>query len=244
MSAAEPPRAITEFAAAATAFPALALAPRGRGEPVLVLPGLGASDASTAPLRWFLTTLGYRAYGWELGRNRGPMRPILDGLDERLREIADDAGQPVHIIGWSLGGIFARGLATSQSRSVASVVTLGAPHGLQRRFAPADGGADEGSSRGELLTIQLREAPASIPVTSIYSRSDGVVPWRACLVQPGERRENIEVLGSHFGLGFNPAVLWAIADRLAQRDGKWEPFRGCGWPMSRLFPSEAAEKSA
>jgi pimeloyl-ACP methyl ester carboxylesterase len=240
----DPQRAFADVAAAATALPALTLAPRGRGETVLVLPGLGASDTSTGALRWFLATVGYRAIGWELGRNRGPSRPTLDGLDQRLRDVAANAGSPVHVVGWSIGGIYARWLAATYPGSVASVITLGTPHGLQRRFAPADADDGTGSPLSALLRFGRREPPASIPVTSIYSRSDGVVPWRASLVEPGERRENIEVLGSHFGYGFNPAVMWAIADRLAQRDGAWSPFALPGWPISRLFGSEVIEKSA
>ena len=73
------------------------------------------------------------------------------------------------------------------------------------------------------------ELPPPVPSTAIYSRTDGVVPWRCSLEQPAEFTENIRVESSHCGLGHNPMVLWAIADRLAQREGEWRPFQRTSW---------------
>jgi pimeloyl-ACP methyl ester carboxylesterase len=196
-------RSFTEFAVSVVSLPVLATAPRGRGAPVLVLPGLSGGDGSTSPLRWFLGQLGHQAYGWGLGRNMGPNGRVLEGMSERLRAIAEAHEQPVSLVGWSMGGLYARDLAARHPELVRQIVTLGSPHRLYQRTDIAD---------------------LPVPVTAIYSRSDGVVPWRACLNVDGPRRENIEVVGSHFGYGHNPSVLYIIADRLALPAGKWRPY--------------------
>jgi pimeloyl-ACP methyl ester carboxylesterase len=190
------------------AAPLLAAAPRGDGHPVLVLPGLGGTDATTAPLRWFLRRLGYRAVGWGLGRNEGFGRHVVVGLDELLA--AKAAGGPVSVIGWSLGGVHAVELARRRPDAVRSIITLGSP--LGRRHVP----------------------PASIPATSIYSRSDAIVPWRMSLLPPGPTREAVEVRGSHLGLGHNPAVAVVVADRLAQPPDAWRPFTAPRWARGWL----------
>jgi pimeloyl-ACP methyl ester carboxylesterase len=197
-------RAAPEFAAfALTAGPLLATLPRGDGHPVLVLPGLGGSDTSTAPLRWFLGQLGYRSFGWGLGENRGFGRHVTDGLDELLA--AKRERGPVSVVGWSLGGLHAVDLARRRPDAVRSLITLGSPLGGHRR------------------------PPATIPTTSIYSRSDAIVPWRASMLPAAGRHENVEVRGSHLGLGHNPAVIVAVADRLAQRSEHWRPFTAPAW---------------
>ena len=197
-------RAAPELAVfAMTAGPLLATLARGDGHPVLVLPGLGGSDTSTAPLRWFLGQLGYRSFGWGLGQNRGFGRHVTDGLDELLA--AKREGGPVSVIGWSLGGLHAVDLAQRRPDAVRSLITLGSPLAGHRR------------------------PPATIPTTSIYSRSDAIVPWRTSMLQAAGRHENVEVRGSHLGLGHNPAVIVVVADRLAQRSGQWQPFAAPGW---------------
>ena len=184
----------------------LARTPRGDGHPVLVLPGFMASDLSTRVLRAFLRERGYQAHGWGLGRNRGGHAELLPALRSRLAELA--GGQRVSLVGWSLGGVFARELAKAAPERVRAVITLGSPFGDRE--------------------------PPPVPSTAIYSRSDGIVHWQACREQPAPRTENIELIGSHFGLGFHPLALFAIADRLAQRDGDWKPFDRSG-VRSALF---------
>jgi pimeloyl-ACP methyl ester carboxylesterase len=197
-------RAAPEFAAfTVTAAPLLAALPRGDGHPVLVLPGLGGSDSSTAPLRWFLGQLGYRSFGWGLGANRGFGRRVTDGLDELLA--AKRERGPVSIVGWSLGGLHAVDLARRRPDAVRSLITLGSPLAGHRR------------------------PPAAIPTTSIYSRSDAIVPWQISMLHAGGRHENVEVRGSHLGLGHNPAVIVVVADRLAQRSRDWRPFTAPAW---------------
>jgi pimeloyl-ACP methyl ester carboxylesterase len=197
-------RAAPEFATfALMAGALLATLPRGDGHPVLVLPGFGGSDSSTATLRWFLGQLGYRSFGWGLGENRGFGRHVTDGLDELLA--ANRERGPVSVIGWSLGGLHAVDLAQRRPDAVRSLITLGSP------------------------LAGHRPPPAAIPTTSIYSRSDAIVPWRTSMLPAAGRHENVEVRGSHLGLGHNPAVIVVVADRLAQRTGRWQPFTAPKW---------------
>jgi pimeloyl-ACP methyl ester carboxylesterase len=214
------------FLAALPLAPAL---PRGDGHPVLVLPGLLAGDGSTTALRGVLRGLGYQVDGWGLGRNIGPTGAVVRGLDELLEAMAGRSGRRVTIVGWSLGGIYARTLARRRPQLVRQVVTLGSPFRLtsaqQSRASRAFQRFSHLHVQPTLLPLEREAAPLPVPATSVYSRLDGIVAWRACLDTPGERAENIEVFGSHLGLGHNPAVVWAVCDRLAQREDAWTPFR-------------------
>jgi alpha-beta hydrolase superfamily lysophospholipase len=205
-------RAVPEFGAFMAAFPLLQLAPRGDGHPVLVLPGLGAGDRSTRPLRWFLRSRGYWVHGWKLGTNQGPDERTTRGLARRLDELADQHGQAVSLVGWSMGGVYARFLARRTPHSVRLVITLGSP-----------------------VTIRGAQAPLAVPTTSIYSRTDAIVPYHLSLDPPGPQRENIEVRGSHLGLGHNPAVAIVVADRLALPEGAWRPFHPSAL-LRNLYP--------
>lgn len=211
----EVPRAALDLAALTAVAPALAVDRRGDGHPVLVLPGLVGGDASTLGLRRYLTWLGYSVSGGGTGMNTGPTPVVLRRLEERLRRLAA-AGRPVSIVGWSLGGLYAHELARRAPGSVRQVVTLGSPVRLAGRHGS-------------------RSGPLRVPATSIYTRSDGVVSWRACLLRPGRRRENVEVYGSHLGLALNPTVLHVLAAGLAQPAGDWRAFRP--GPLTRhLYP--------
>ena len=224
-------RAGLELAALPLAAPALALAPRGDGAPVLVMPGFITSDRSTVLLRRYLSVIGYDARAWELGRNLGPRSVGWRGerLLERLQTIHRDTGQKVGLVGWSLGGILARDLARAAPEMVSKVITLGSPFtGNPLATAPArlyERLSGETLS-GAAIAQRLRESVETLPVpaAAIFSRDDGVVPWRNCVEPPHPRAENIEVRGSHCGLGVNAAVLYAVADRLAQADDDWKPF--------------------
>ena len=224
-------RAFLEWACSLAGWPWLRRAPKGDGHPVLVFPGLIAGDASTWFLRRFLSSCGYTAYPWELGINVGPKDGIVRGMTERVREIASKHKAKVSLVGWSLGGAMARALAVAMPEKVRSVITLGSPiNGHPRatnawRIFELASGFDADDPR--LRAVMSRHPP--VPMTSILSRSDGVVNWRISMVPRTERSENIEVPASHFGLGVNPAVLWAIADRLAQAEGEWRPFDRNVW---------------
>ena len=231
----ELPRALAELSALGLVAPMLAKAPRGDGHPVLVLPGLGTTDLAMAILRQYLNRLGYAAHAWELGRNLGPKAIGDEGekLLARLQAVHDQTGQRVSIVGWSLGGMMARQVSRRAPGLVRQVITLGAPFSgspratnVWRAYQALTGDRIE----SDAVQAQLREsaAPPPVPSTSIFSRQDGLVAWQNCLEPAGPETDNIEVHGSHCGLGVNPTVLYAIADRLAQADGDWHPFERSG----------------
>src|SRR5260370_9629324 len=120
-------RALHEFGAFLGALPLLSLAPRGDGHPVLVLRGLVASDLSTGPLRSFLKNRGYVTHGWGLGRNYGLREGVQHAMIGLVRELSDEYGGKISLIGWSLGGLYARQLAKQMPDRVRSVITLGSP---------------------------------------------------------------------------------------------------------------------
>ena len=226
----EPFRGLIDHAALVLATPALAAAPRGDGHGVLVLPGLLASDSSTIPLRAFLRHLGYDVRGWDLGRNHGPTEIILAGLPQALLDHAERTGRPVSVIGWSLGGVYARELARRHPRKVRQVITLGSPftmtdtrqthaHGPFRRLRHLH--ADEAALPG----FAQRARPIRVPSTAVYSRLDGVVAWQSCIEPPTALHQNVQVRCSHLGFGVDPATLWLIADRLAVPAGQRIPFQ-------------------
>src|SRR6478752_1666199 len=225
-------RGIFEFNASLMLSPLLMSAPRGDGHPVLTLPGFLASDLSMAPMRRYLKELGYDAYAWNNGRNIGGILRMRSALRDRLAAVHAATGRKVSIIGWSLGGVYARYLALQAPDMVRSVVTLGSPFANDIRATNATRLYEALSGEAVEDSVELRNAIAGdlpVPTTSIYSRTDGVVNWQTCLLRPSDTAENIEVhLASHIGLGVNPAALWAVADRLAQGEGEFRQFDGRG----------------
>jgi pimeloyl-ACP methyl ester carboxylesterase len=197
--------------------------------PTLVLPGFTASDRSTRLLRRLLRQKGYSVHGWGLGTNVGPHPHVLVGLRRRLAELNDRYASPLSLVGFSLGGIYARELAREDPLRVRLVVTLGSPY----RFRTGDRGsvsdmyaavAPEHDPFPARAMPEHESPPLTVPATSIYTRSDGIVRWQACVEPIGLARENIEVMGTHNGLGFNVAALHALSDRLNQEHGAWRPF--------------------
>ena len=238
-------RAFWELGAFFASIPMLRMMPRGDGHSVLVLPGLMASDTSTRPLRSFLQDRGYVPYGWELGRNYGPRAGIEEGMTAKLTEIAEKSGRKVSVIGWSLGGLYARVLANRLPDIVRQVLTLGTPFSGDPRASNAWRLYEmtSGLSVEDQRWREALKAPIAVPVTSIYSRSDGIVSWQCSVERERAQAENIEVEGSHCGLGHNPAVLYAIAHRLAQPEGEWQPFREVALHRM-LFPDPERDRRA
>jgi pimeloyl-ACP methyl ester carboxylesterase len=224
-------RAFWEHYAALVLRPAWSAATKGDGHPVLVLPGLAAGDASTALLRSFLRSRGYAAFGWAQGLNLGLRPGVIERAHEALERLWLEHGRAVSIIGWSLGGLYARELAKQSPEMVRLVITLGSPFTGHPRETNAwrlyefASGHRIGSHD---FHGPLRAAPP-VPTTSIWSQSDGIVSWRCSVEARHDLAENIVVDSSHFGLGAHPAALYAIADRLAQPEGCWTPFHRRGW---------------
>jgi pimeloyl-ACP methyl ester carboxylesterase len=225
-------RGIFELNASLMLSPLLMRAPKGDGHPVLTLPGFLASDLSMVPMRRYLKELGYDAHTWNMGRNIGGVSRMRAALRERLAEICESRGRKVSIVGWSLGGVYARDLALQAPEMVRCVVTLGSPFANDVRATNATRLYEALSGEGVDDNPEFREAISGdlpVPATSIYSRADGVVNWHTCLLRPSDTAENIEVyLASHVGLGVNPAALWAVADRLAQAEGQFSQFERSG----------------
>jgi dienelactone hydrolase len=201
--------------------------PTGDGHPVLVLPGLAANDWSTLRLRRVLDRAGFQTHAWGLGINRGPQGDLdewLGGLERKLRGLHQQTGRKVSLVGWSLGGIYARELAKRNPGLVRQVITLGTP------FA-APGASHAGAvyrllngGNAQLtpaIERRLRQNPP-VPTTAIYSKTDGVVAWNACTARESQRCENIEVsCASHCGMGTHPQVLRILVERLSQPEGRW-----------------------
>ncbi len=224
-------RAFWEHYAAVATRPLWCATERGDGHPVLVLPGLAAGDATTAILRRFLRSRGYAPKGWGQGLNLGLREGVLERAHERLRQMHRKQGRAVSLIGWSLGGLYARELAKQSPEMVRLVITLGSPFtghpretNAWRLYEFASGHRiDSHDFHGPL------RAPPPAPTTSILSRTDGVVSWRCSVETRHDLAENIVVDSSHLGLGAHPATLYAVADRLAQPEGHWRPFHRRGW---------------
>lgn len=220
---------------------------QGDGHPVLVLPGFVASDHSTVPLRTYLSNRGFEALGWGMGRNTGPHRrhrhSVIDDVVDKLHELHRTRGRRVSLVGWSLGGVFAREVAKRAPRSVRAVVTLGSPFAgpptasnAWRLYQLLTG---DRKHHFDAKLIESLAEPPPVPTTSIYSRTDGVVAWTSCVGTPSPIMENVEVQASHFGLGLHPLVWIAIVDRLAQAEGQWQPFDRSGW-RAIAYPQSAA----
>lgn len=224
-------RAPWEAVAMAAVSPWLSRMPSGDGHAVLVLPGLGASDITTLPLRRFLKQHGYQAYGWKQGLNLGPREGVLEACRERIHQLHAQHGGKVSLIGWSLGGIYAREMAKEMPDKVRGVITLGTPFtghpkatNAWRLYQWVSGQ----NIHDEELLSEVRKPPP-VPTTSIYSKTDGIVAWQCSINPPGHAHtENIEVHASHIGMCMNPLALYAIADRLRQAPAHWKRFDANG----------------
>ena len=199
--------------------PVLLQSPRGNGEPVLLLPGFTAGDASMWPLRRCLGALGWDARGWGLGRNRGDAPRLLPRVIDVTERLVRETGTRVRMVGWSMGGFLARETARDRPELVERVVTLGTPVIGGPKYTTA---APLFRRLGFDLDAIERECqeragrPIDVPVTAIYSRRDGVVAWRACLDHTSRDVEHVEVESTHGGLGFDSRVWAIVADRLAR----------------------------
>jgi pimeloyl-ACP methyl ester carboxylesterase len=219
-------RAPWELGAALAAYPFMRMAPQGDGHPVLVFPGLAAGDFTTLVIRHFLADRGYAVHAWEQGLNFGPRPGVLEACIGKIRQLRADTGRTVSLVGWSLGGVYARELAKTLPDDVRTVVTLGSPFTGSHKATNAWRVYQLVSGEKEIDAERfaaLRERPP-VPTTSIFSRTDGVVAWHCSMEEETASSENIEVHASHVGMGANPSALYAIADRLAQPEGQWKRF--------------------
>lgn len=240
--AAEPARALLELGVYFAGKPLLKRLPKGNGEAVLVLPGFMANDFSTRPLRAFLEKLGYKPYTWDLGMNLGKPS-YIDKVVDRVKEISkENKRRKITIIGWSLGGIYAREAAKICPKKVSQIITLGSPFaGLNKPnsvswlYKLVSGQKLEDLDKD--LIARIKE-PVPVPMTAIYSHNDGIVSWENCIEQEeGPFTQNIQVNGSHCGMIHNVFVLSCIANRLNQSRRHWKPFETSAWYERFLYPN-------
>jgi hypothetical protein len=225
----EPVRALFDYFAARIGCEP---SPVGDGHPVVVYPGLAGGALSTAHLRRFLSDCRFTVHDWEGGFNTGPSGILDDwlaSLEGRVRQLRLLHGRKASLVGWSLGGVYAREIAKRCPECVRQVITLGTP------FASLGGGnhastvykllnRDHPSQLTPELAARLRQCPP-VPTTSIFSKTDGIVSWRGCIEKRSESSESVEVSASHLGMGTHPQVLRIVANRLAQPEGRWRPLR-------------------
>jgi pimeloyl-ACP methyl ester carboxylesterase len=212
--------------------------PSSDGRPVLLIPGFMAGDGSLATMTRWLRENGYRTRRAGIRANVGCSEDYLRRLEQRLEDLAAQSGQSVAIIGQSRGGVFARVLATRRPDLVSGVVTLGAPTVNQLKAHPLVlaqvflvGTLGTGRIPGMFRVSCLRGAcckdfrtdlvadfPAGVGYTALYSRTDGVVDWRACLDPAAVQ---VEVRASHIGMGLNAEVYAEVGHALGSFAETW-----------------------
>lgn len=190
-------------------------APRGSAK-VLVVPGFLTSDSSTWALRRTLRRLGHDVHGWGLGTNRGDVEALLPLVTARTRELARSG--PVHLVGWSLGGVLAREVARDEPQLVAQVITLASPIVGGPKYTVAARRYRERGVDVDAIAAQVAardEVPITVPITALYSPHDGIVCPAACIDRVHDHVTHIEVDTNHTGFGFSPRVHAIVADLLA-----------------------------
>jgi pimeloyl-ACP methyl ester carboxylesterase len=217
--------------------------PAGDGHPVLFLPGLLGDDNTFTELRRAAEEKGYKTHGWEKGTNFGFNAKTGRHLERRLKQVYDEnGGKKVTIVGHSLGGVFARELAQQYPDMVRGVITLGSPiaaadnvntfternlRKIHKFFDPSAEGAD-------------KSGPLP-PLTSMYSKTDAVVPWAASIMGTAPHTENIEIDGGHAEMPDNLKAAVIVLEKLAQPEGGWKPFDATAY--KDIFPDKPAAKA-
>ena len=210
--------ALREVPALGLNLPRLAFQPRGAGRPVLVVPGYGAGDASTAAIRSYLRLLNYRVHGWDLGINKGDVPALIPRVRAQAERLYETTGEPLRLVGWSLGGYLVREVARERPDIVDRVITLGTPVvGGPKYTAVAEFYRLQGHDLDAIeLEVDRRERdPIPVPITAIYSRWDGVVAWQACIDHVSPNVEHVCVPTGHLAFGFSPRVYCLVAQKLA-----------------------------
>ncbi len=230
------PRAVFEWQSFYALKPLLKRLPKGDGHSVIVFPGFVGSDRSTKPMREILDALGYKSAGWGLGQNLFFDEQLEAEMEALVREEAEKSGGKVSLVGWSLGGVYAREIAKRCPNQVRCVIALGSPiSGRMRQTHASNLFRAINGQPSNLDRTRYRELPKAppVPTTSIFSKSDGIVAWEASKQETSELSENIEVPASHLGLGVNPLVIALLSNRLAQDPKNWQKFEPKWW--SRLL---------
>ncbi|MBV9570900.1 MAG: alpha/beta fold hydrolase [Alphaproteobacteria bacterium] len=192
--------------------------PRGNGETVLLIPGFLAGDWTMHPLRDFLRHHNYRVEFSGIAFNLGPTAGLMPHLEQAVERLFGEAGQPLIVIGQSLGGAFARALAHRHPEKIAQVITLGSPirfpvttplEAIVRWLSPFH------APDLAALVEEIGRTP-EVPVTALYSREDGIIDWQSCLQDETAHCVNLEVSGAHSAMGFNPEAQALIVREIAR----------------------------
>ena len=250
-------RGLLEMALLPASLPLLIEAPQGDGHPVLLVPGFMASETSLIGLKLVLQNKGYDVHTWGLGRNLGFRSKHAHALPQKIRHLHYTTGKKVSLVGWSLGGVFSMYGAQNSLDCVRSIITLGSPVSVDAAGSQAPSavkalyrlvshrlGAGAHVMQPKVKVMRERRRLA-IPTSCLYSLSDGVVPPQEATIDGDpDLHENIQVPGSHIGLGFNGIVLSIVADRLAQPENQWKPFAAKGLLARVLSATGAAAQHA
>ncbi len=216
--------------------------------PVMVVPGYMTGDRSTAALRAYLNRCGYKTEGWGLGLNKGGRGLIKDVSElsdrwvfdrslanvvdveipalcelffKRIEERSDALGEPLSLVGWSLGGYLSREAAREYPERVAQVITLGSPINGGAKYTSIAPLFKFRGANLPLIDQAIRERdsnPIRVPMTSIYGTRDGIVSDFAAIDTVSPNVRNVRVAASHFGMGFNAGVLKLIQETLEAAD--------------------------
>lgn len=220
--------------------------PSGDGHPVMVLPPFMASDQITSSLRGRIERWGYEVCGWDLGvnaqtRNSDSMAEALsqrklvsERLAQSVAQLAHEKGQPVSLIGWSLGGLHALEVALAVPKSVRQIITLGSPLGDPRAtaiYALMNANGTQASTDSDVEKwLQGLDAPLhDVPFTCVYSATDGIVDPSIAAISAGPQRQNIRVNSTHLGMAFNARVFYVLANRLNADINDWQAMETPAW---------------
>ena len=214
-------RSLMEWTSIYAIYPFIPKRIKGEGRPVLLIPPYLGDDYSTSFVRRYLTSLGFETYKWEQGFNLVKSH-YIPRLEEKLDDIYRIHGQKVSLVGWSGGGIFAKIMANRHPKQVEQIITIGSPvWGVMEMKTPVSGILEffRGKSlkeRNKRFIEELEPIP-NVPITCIYTKTDGLLPWKHCMEAESYRNDikNIEVYGSHSGLGANVSVLLITANALS-----------------------------
>lgn len=220
-------RWIAEFAAHHLSQRWLSRLPHGDGHSVLVFPGFLTSGYSTGPIRRTLTNLGYDVHDWGFGRNLSYSAHLEERMQDKVSQHFKESGRKVSLVGWSLGGVFAREIARARPEMVRNVISLGSPITGTKHVTLAGPIYEFLNGKFDSEVVQRiagMRKPLPVPSSVLYSRYDGVVHHHGALQEEADNAENIRVPASHLGMGANPVVLSVIADRLCQEEDQWSRF--------------------
>lgn len=188
--------------------------PRG-SETIVAIPGFSTNDASTLPIRTWLSALGHTTFGWGFGTNQAKVESMLGDVTEMIERRCDAAGSPVALIGWSNGGVFAREVARDRPELVSRVFTYGTPIVGGPKYTRGAVLYDSDEIERIAAVVEQRNAiPIRVPITAFYSRNDAIVDWKACIDRFSPNVRNIQVRSTHASMGIDPDIWEMVAREL------------------------------